>query len=243
MENITFNLINNIDITDTERKLSRYKEDNQLSIKQNARLASDENASVHARQAAEKERARLRREASLREEQEEKRAKEENRRQVLDKLATTKGNAAKITNEGERVMLKRSSARRQDAETEQEEILNGSYSAPLAAAAADSSDSFVIRGLKKRQAPIAEAAYDPFGGLELKPQYHVLQDQYSWDWLDEAQNNPMYTAGGYNVREYYQRALCDAFAGLGVFVGDGSPAEEVAVKASVVAGRAGDDVF
>lgn len=154
----------------------------------------------------------MRREASIREEQEEKRAKEENRRQVLDKLATSKGNAAKITNEGERVMLKRSSARRQDSEAPQPESLNGSYSAPLASTAAESSDSFVIRGLKKRQAPVAEAVYNAFGGMELRPQYHVLQDQYSWDWLDEAQNNQVYTAGGYNVHEYYQRALCDAFA-------------------------------
>ena len=31
---------------------------------------------------------------------------------------------------------------------------------------------------------------------------------------------PEYLAGGYDVREYYARALCEAFAGLGVMVAD-----------------------
>jgi len=218
VEDITFNLVNNIDVAESEKKLQKYKEENGQSIKHNATLDNDEKAELQAQQAAEKEHAKLRRDAARRELEEEKREKEQGQRQIIDKLASGHGNAAKIIREGERIMLKRSSARRADMETTDvpmqvtDAFANGNGST--------ASDAFVIRGLKKRTAPEPEKPYDAFGGLNYVNQYYLLQDKYDWEWLDAARNDVAYTAGGYDVNEYTQRAFSEAFAGLGVCVAD-----------------------
>jgi len=229
VESITFNLMNNIDIPETEKKLASYKEANSQSIKQNIIMANDEKAELQAQRAAEREDARLRREAARRELEEEKREKEQGQRQIIDKLASGQGDAAKIIREGERIMLKRSSARRADAERVLQPI-------PAAEALANDNssngnDTFVIRGLKKRVAPEPEKAYDAFGGLEYVREYYVLQDRYDWEWLDRARDELSYTAGGYDVNEYTQRALSEAFAGLGVSIADEMTAKDAAIAA------------
>ena len=223
VEDITFNLVNNIDVAESEKKLQKYKEENGQSIKHNATLDNDEKAELQAQQAAEKEHAKLRRDAARRELEEEKREKEQGQRQIIDKLASGQGNAEKIIREGERIMLKRSSARRADMETTDvpvqvtDAFANGNGSNGNGSTA---SDAFVIRGLKKRTAPEPEKPYDAFGGLNYVNQYYVLQDKYDWEWLDAARNDVAYTAGGYDVNEYTQRAFSEAFAGLGVCVAD-----------------------
>jgi len=229
VESITFNLMNNIDVPETEKKLASYKEANSQSIKHNIIMANDEKAELQAQRAAEREEAKLRREAARRELEEEKREKEQGQRQIIDKLASGQGDAAKIIREGERIMLKRSSARRADAER----ILQ-----PIAAAEAlangnssNGNDTFVIRGLKKRAAPEPEKAYDAFGGLEYVREYYVLQDRYDWEWLDRARDELSYTAGGYDVNEYCQRALSEAFAGLGVSIADEMTAKDASIAA------------
>lgn len=241
MENITFNLINNIDVAETERQLARYRDENLQSIKHNTILANDENASLQARQAAARENAKLRREASRREEEEERREREEGRRQIIDRLATGHGDATQIADEGERVILKRSSARRAENERQQET----SSTEPMGVISGNngSNGSLVFGGLKKRTAPLIEKPYDAFGGLEIKNQYHVLQDRYEWDWLEEARSNLTYTAGGYDIREYCQRALCDAFLGLGVFVSEDLSSNLAVQPTSLEAGTKLDDVF
>ncbi|KAL8806161.1 MAG: hypothetical protein Q9223_004921, partial [Gallowayella weberi] len=37
-------------------------------------------------------------------------------------------------------------------------------------------------------------------------------------WLDHARTDPSILAGGYDLREYYQRTMLEAFAGLGCFI-------------------------
>lgn len=213
-----------------------------------------------ARQAAEKEQAKLRREAARRAEDDEKKEREEGRRQIIDSLATGQGNAEHIAREGERVMLKRSSARRADVERQQQEQeqaqqqqFDTGISGANGLATNGTSDTFVIRGLKKRAAPEPDRPYDAFGGLVYQREYHVLQDRYEWDWLDKARNSMDIAAGGYDVQAYCQRALSEAFAGLGVFIGeemsavDGQASASVATSGAVMASAdatgASDDVF
>jgi len=80
--------------------------------------------------------------------------------------------------------------------------------------------TFTIRGLKKRERVEREKPYDPFGGLSFESEYYKLQDEYDWDELKKAKTDMRYLAGGYDIHEFYARALCDAFSGLGVFVAD-----------------------
>jgi CDK-activating kinase assembly factor MAT1 len=257
VEDVTFNLVNNIDVAETEKKLARYKEQNVQAIKRNANLEHDEKTNLQANQAAEREQARLRRVAARRELEEETREKEQGQRNIIDKLASGQGDAAMIIREGERVMLKKTTARRADAE----KILEPSQASEALAVgnASNGTDSFFIKGLKRKAAPQVEKPYDPFQGLEYVREYHILQDQYDWEWLDNARNDVSYTAGGYDVREYTQRALTEAFAGLGVCVADemmekdaasSVPSNEILAasprKAQAVGGNikaSGDDIF
>ena len=84
------------------------------------------------------------------------------------------------------------------------------------------SSNLVIKGLKSRKAPEPEAPIDPFEGLSFEgKQYYSLQDDYSWEVIRQPRNDKVVRAGGYDVMEQFgSRALCEAFAGLGVFVAD-----------------------
>lgn len=212
VEDITFNLINGIDVVRTEKKLNAYREQNNASIKANASLARDEVAILKAKQAAEKEQGRLRREAAKREMEEERRERMQDEQMIIDRLA--KGEATDtraIIKEGERVKLKRAGQRRQ-----QEEDFHTSKTDDN-----ENDNTFVIRGLKKpSQKPLHEAPYDSFGGLSYEREYFTLRDHYDWDYVNRPRDDILVSAGGYDVNSYCERALCDGFAGLGVMIGD-----------------------
>jgi CDK-activating kinase assembly factor MAT1 len=98
-----------------------------------------------------------------------------------------------------------------------------------------------IRGLKKKEAPIAEKPYDPFGGVDLIPSRYVLQDDYDNEWLSNAKSDIRHMAGGYSLQEYYARTMFEAFSGLGVFIEDevagrSLPAAPVSIGTAAAAG-------
>jgi CDK-activating kinase assembly factor MAT1 len=77
---------------------------------------------------------------------------------------------------------------------------------------------FNFRGLKKKKTPEPELPFDPFEGWAITPQYYTLAPSYSVDWLTASKDDIHHIAGGYNIHDFYSRALCDAFSGIGVFV-------------------------
>lgn len=79
---------------------------------------------------------------------------------------------------------------------------------------------FTFHGLKKRVAPPPEAPFDPFGGWSIVPQYSIVRDDYDVDWLTQQKDDPQHQAGGYDMKDFYSRALRDAFGGFGVFIQD-----------------------
>jgi CDK-activating kinase assembly factor MAT1 len=79
---------------------------------------------------------------------------------------------------------------------------------------------FSFHGLKKRVAPPPEAPFDPFGGWSIAPQYYILQDDYDVDWLTKQKNDVGHLVGGYDMRDFYNRSLREAFGGFGVFIED-----------------------
>ena len=234
VEDITFNLVNRLDVEDTERKMASYANQNSRAITSNAAMASQEIHDYSALQAAEKEQARFRREAARREEEDERRARVEGKQDVINRLASGKGDAAQIADESQRVHLKKRLDKR--AAVDRQKQLHA------AAAAKDSlngSSNFVIKGLKAKATVGSEATFDAFGGLSFsQPAYHVVQDDYEWDWLQDLKSNAVYRAGGYNPQEFYSRALCEAFSGLGVIIGQEGNDAGAAVS-TVSAGQAG----
>ncbi|EON68097.1 CDK-activating kinase assembly factor MAT1 [Coniosporium apollinis CBS 100218] len=246
VEDWTYNLIQNIDVEATKKQINAYKEANQKDIAENVSLANQEHLTYEQRQAAEKQQARLRREAARREAEEERRIKEEGRNSILNKVASGEANL-RDTN---RVELKRASGRGPAKPQLTDPFLED-------ASKGAASPGFQIKGLKKRVQVAPEAPFDPFEGLLYKPQYHVVRDNYPWDFLDSTRKDIKHAAGGYDVAQYCARALCDAFSGLGVFIEDeiaareGPPAPEVVEQAAAEAATSGisvdpkikDDVF
>lgn len=120
----------------------------------------------------------------------------------------------------------------------------------------DRDTGFIFRGLKKRKAPEPEKPFDPFDGWSIEPQYYSLQDDYGHNWYMSTKSDPQHYGGGYAMREYYSRALCDAFGGMGIFIedefisrenqasGDGDIGTRTAAAAAVGGGDVNmDDVF
>ncbi|KAF6227165.1 hypothetical protein HO133_008607 [Letharia lupina] len=213
VENLTWNLLQGVDVKETEKKLDAYKRQNEQEIKQNAAIESQENANTEAQFAAQREQARLRREAARNEELDERREKEEGRREMVDMMARGDGDADTIARETQKVVLKKSTARRTAAERSRQQAaakVDNGAAAPL----------FSIQGLKRVVQPAPEKEYDPFGGYVIKHEYYYLRDHYEHSWLDNARSDAQITAGGYDVREYCARAMMEAFGGLGVFVED-----------------------
>ena len=250
VETITFNLLNGVDVAETEAKLAGYAAHNAESIAYNAAIGEQESASVEAREAAEKERAMIRREAARREAEEEREELQEGKREIINQLVNDQaGQAEQIAREGQKVLLKRSTARRaglqdQPHSTDHRQsssanlastIPNGPAVTVMAAAAAAAAATgpanitgtnlpLVFKGLKPKVSktePEPLTPFDPFDGLSFSPRkYFKLQDHYDHPWLDRARSDPTILAGGYDLADYYNRALVEAFSGLGVFVAD-----------------------
>ena len=212
VEDITFNLINNIDVEETNRRFEQYQKANEKEIAENASLARRETLSYTALQKAEKEQARQRRDAARREEAEEREEVEENRRDMLRRLESGQ-DPDKVAQEAQGVTLKKRMNRQAAAERQM-----------LLHAASDTrngSGDLVIKGLKPKRKSEPEAPIDPFGGLSFEGRkYFSQQDEYVWDVLLDSQKDPIIGAGGYEVGSFTNRALCEAFSGLGIFLAD-----------------------
>ena len=231
VETLTFNLISRTDVQATEAKLQAYQKANTASIVQNAALASQEHSSQAQRAAAEREALHRSRQAAKIEEEAEREEREEERRNVLEKLKQG-GDAEAIVREGQKVMLKKSSARRKEAdmkrsaaaqEQAQQQILSQGPGVGGVSTADDG--TFQIAGLKPVEKVVASPPYSPFAGIHVEPKYFDLQEKYDNPFLDAVTKDARMLAGGYDIMEYKARAMMDAFAGLGVFIG-----EEIAAR-------------
>lgn len=210
VEDITFNLIQGIDLEDTNTRFDAYQRANEQEIMENAQLAQQEDQDFFAMQKAEKQLAKQRREAARREEEEDRHAVEENRRDVLDRLSHGE-NADAVAREGQQVQLKKRMDRQAAAERQRQ----------LQAASNNGSSNLIIKGLKSKRKAVPEAPIDPFGGLSFRGmQFYTLQKDYVSELYREPKKDVRVQAGGYDVDAFASRALTEAFAGLGVFLGD-----------------------
>lgn len=228
VETLTFNLIYNIDVSQTEALLASHAAQNAAAISHNAALDGVESASVSADLSTQREAAEARREASWKEEEEEKREKAQGRREVLEKIANSTGDADVVAKEARSVLLKKSTARRTITEKlraaaapstvhpfsslTSQTITNGSPK--------PTTSEFQIEGLKPVIEVEPEKPYDAFGGVTITREYHVLRDHYEHPWLDQARTDPNILAGGYDLHEYYSRTMLEAFAGIGIMIGE-----------------------
>jgi len=159
--------------------------------------------------------------------EDEKRDREVGRREMINRIAEGSGDPNEIARKSQKVVLKQSTARRtaaekarqqqhaQDTKQVKSKELLGSAVGNGAAGS-----SFFIKGLKPAVVAEPEKPYDPFGGLRMETKYYALQSHYEHSWLDNARNDAQITAGGYDIAEYYARALLESNAGLCCFIAD-----------------------
>lgn len=258
-ETMIMNLVLGVDVAKTEADLRKYEAQNLDSIRANRARESQEASSFLEQQSFEQEQTRLRRLAAREELEREHRELVAGREDILSRLASARpSDAVSIAREGQKILLKKSSARRSEEERlrQKQAVLRGEKMTKnirvLSAATDFDAEPSLIKGLKKVSIPEPEKPYDPFGGIQAdKRDYYVLQDHYPSQWLDQARNNAVFAAGGFDIKEYYSRTLFEAFAGLGVFVGEevlkrenlGGMTTNATVATVGAAQKAADDIF
>lgn len=212
-----------------ESQLLEWEAQHKADIERNKKLARESDESRQRRLAAEKEAARQRRRQDLQAEADEKAQAVRFREEMLNSLQTADiGSAAEAMN---KIMLKKRGGQRLDA----------------AAAGAPSGGGLSIRGLRDKKATAAamvdDKPYDPYGGLDLAMKRVDLSSEnlrgYHNEWLDVIRTKDEYKVGGYSSDEYLTRALFDAFAGLGVFVGEEKVDRSVPTAGAAEAAAAG----
>lgn len=131
----------------------------------------------------------------------ERQARVEGRRDIINQLAASDGDANAIL---KRAQTRRTVPVKTNAGENGTETLNG--------------DAFVIKGLKKRMVPEPEKPYDPFHDMLVDSTYYIVQDHYPAPWLDGFASDKKHVGGGYEMHEYFSKTMFEAFSGLGVFV-------------------------
>lgn len=166
VEEMTFNLVNGVDVAKTEAKLQTYELANKDLINTNAARAAAEMQAFAQATEAEREQHKLARELAAREMEEERREQEEVKKITLNALATGDKNAVKIIQD---VQLKRSSERKR---RQAEEALR------MKAVAEGRSllKSSLLAGTRRKD--VEDGPFDPLDGLDDKSELYVVQDYY-----------------------------------------------------------------
>ncbi|GJE86955.1 CDK-activating kinase assembly factor [Phanerochaete sordida] len=217
VEDITFNLINDIDVAETEARVARYKQENAALIELN--IQREEQYAQYLREQEEAERQeREQRAAELRRlEEEEREEREKGRQELIDRLETSTKDAAKLVARSRAQAQKRADARTQSS------AFGGAAKA--------------FRGRTNQGAVVADEPHVP-----LADAWYAYDDKYAvrdtyFDPLSEdvrRDKDKVFRAGGYRVEEAWERALRFAVASLDLAPLQGLHSTAVAVEPPVI---------
>ena len=214
VETLTFNLLYDIDVEETEAKLASYAAQNKDSISRNKMLEEEDREVCLTTEDQRKQHAKLSREESLREAEENKQQRLRDDAEAQERIRRGDNPKAAVKN----VLRKKAAPSKESA--------NAADIDPSTAPV------FEIQGLKPTTAPKPREIFDPFDGFSFRPQYFSLQPNYHYPWLDAARNDKATLAGGFDTRDYCARAMTEAFGGLGVFIGEDSKEAQGDIPAS-----------
>lgn len=194
---IAFNLINEVDVPQTEARIAAYRAENAALIELNVQREEAYAQNLKEQEEAERRERELRASQLRREEEEEREEREKDKREIIDKLETSDKNAAKVIAKSRANALKRSSAR-------------------AASTTVIQSNAKLLR--TRAATDIPDVPHVPFND-----NYYSYEDMYSMrqggydDFFSEAvrkDREGIMKAGGYKVEEAWERALRFAVAGL-----------------------------
>ncbi|KAJ6547115.1 CDK-activating kinase assembly factor MAT1-domain-containing protein [Mycena capillaripes] len=210
VEDITFNLINDVDPVGTEARIAAYREANAALTLLNSQR---EEAYIHSlRQAEELERKEreMRAEELRREEEEERQEKESGKREIIERLERSEGkDAAKV--------VQRTKRERAEREASRKGVVPGKGAQALLRA--------------RMAAAAATAATKDTPHIPYQDDYYVYDDMFVLQsvYVDPASEavrkdrEGIMRAGGYRVEEAWERAVRSAVAGLDLWPLDSNP--------------------
>ncbi|KAL1931937.1 hypothetical protein VTP01DRAFT_8993 [Rhizomucor pusillus] len=202
VEDITFNLMNEVDVAETEARITAYELENKEAIAANeARLANEERYKSYQDE-IERQQREQKREEYLKTLEEERRQREQEKAEIIKELATTNKSAQSVIAARHSIALKRSSARRQQQS-------DSSSPARLALPA------WITASME--QDDIRDTAMEEFDPLNLQYEYPSgfdVRDSYEDPLTEYIHTSKKARAGGFAAKYSYQRAIGDAFTGL-----------------------------
>ncbi|KAG6909838.1 hypothetical protein DXG01_015111 [Tephrocybe rancida] len=199
VEDITFNLIHEIDIPKTEARIQAYRAENAALIELNIQREEAYAQGLKEQEDAERRERENRAMELRREEEEEREEREKGRREIIDKLETSDKNAVRIITKSRANAAKRSSARSTSTTVLQ-------------------SNAKLLRSRAAQSTAIPDAPHVP-----LEDDSYAYEDMFEMrtsgyqDFMSEAvrkDREGIMRGGGYRVEEAWQRALRSAVAAL-----------------------------
>jgi CDK-activating kinase assembly factor MAT1 len=194
---IAFNLINEIDLPQTEARINAYRAENAALIELNIQREEAYAQALKDQEDAERRDREQRAMELRREEEEEKEEREKGRREIIDKLETSDKNAAKVIAKSRANALKRSTAR--------------------SSTNLSQSNASLLRSRAGRSATIPDVPHVP-----LQDYWYAYEDKFALrngyeDFMSEAvrkDREGIMRGGGYRIEEAWERALRSAVTAL-----------------------------
>ncbi|KAJ3053566.1 TFIIH/NER complex subunit [Rhizophlyctis rosea] len=194
VEDTTFNLVNAVDVEETEAYIQQYTKDNKDTIDSNQRKQQSEEKHQKTRLERERREKLLRKEAYLQAEEENEKAKALQEAEILNSLAsdTTKTPEDIIRENKQKQKHRRHHAGQIDIKLEPE------------------IDIMDVEDGKSVQVD----DFDPFDGLYFERDYTKVEDSYHEQFTSDVVKDQKAKAGGYLPRVAYERAISAMYFGI-----------------------------
>ncbi|KAI8973586.1 CDK-activating kinase assembly factor MAT1-domain-containing protein [Mycotypha africana] len=203
VEDITFNLMNEVDVAETEARIAAYEQENKDSIAANQAKSANEQRYRLYQDELEKKEKETKREEYIKQLEDERKLKEMEKSEIIAELATSNKSAQTVLQKRQATALKRSSALRQQQNSDSP---SSRYSMPTWITTAMDTDTYM-----------KEVEAKDFDPLSLQYEYvseYTLRENYHDPYTEYLNNNKQARAGGYAPKFAHQRALTSAFTGL-----------------------------
>ncbi|KAI0709044.1 CDK-activating kinase assembly factor [Earliella scabrosa] len=211
VEEIAFNLINDIDVAETEARIAQYRIENAALIELNIKREEEYQRYLQEQEELERQERELRAQELRRLEQEEREEREKGKQAIIDKLETSDKDAARLVAKSRLEAQRRASARAASSST----------------ASFNQSSARLLRSRAAQSTVIPDVPHVP-----LQDDYYTYDDMFKMretyhDPVSEAvrrDREGIMRAGGYMVEQAWERALRSAVAGLEIMPLSGATA-------------------
>ena len=215
-----FNLINDIDISETQARVAAFRKENAALIEANQQREEAYAQALKEHEEAERREKQLRAEELRRAEEEEREARESERRALIDNLEHSNADATRLVAQARAEALKRAAARSAAAQQ-----------------AVKQSSANLLRSRAAQSAVVPDQPHVP-----LQDNYYAYEDLYSLRslYFDPASDavrrdkEGIMRAGGYRLEEAWARAIRSAVAGLDILTHSPRGASTDALDADTV---------